>query len=134
MEKTLRELLNEKYNRLPEHKHDKERDERTIYLDYINVLNELLNEIKDLRQNNVCFLLKGFNRRQLGCIERCTKTDNGWKTELENFHQKYYEMTDFIYYPGFEYGSLSQEEFSVIEIIAVYLIYRAKENIKMLEE
>ena len=47
MEKALREQLNEKYNRLPEQKHDKNRDEKVIYLDYIKVLNELLKEIKN---------------------------------------------------------------------------------------
>ena len=87
-----------------------------------------------MREKDVCFLLKGFNRRKLGCIERCTKIDNEWQTELEKFHQRYYEMTDFIYYPGFEYGLLSQEEFSVIEIMSIFLINKAKENIKILED
>lgn len=132
MEMTLREKLNNKYYKIPEHKHDKDRNEKIIYLEYIKVLNELLEEVSQLRQEQVCFLIKGFNRRQLGCIERCTKEDNGWKNDLDKFNQRYYEMTDFIYYPGFEYGSLTQEEFSVIELMAKYLINLAEEKLKQL--
>ena len=134
MEKSIREKLNEKYYKLPKNKHDIEKDEKSVYLEYIKVLNELIKEISELRKKDVCFLIKGFNRRQLGCIERCTREENGWKNELDKFNQRYYEMTDFIFYPGFDYGSLSQEEFSIIELMAKFLLNLAEENIKQLDK
>lgn len=132
MDKSLREKLNEKYFKIPNNKHNKDRDAKEFYISYLEVLNELLSEIKILRKNYECFLIKGFNRRQIGCIERITKEHNGWNNEFDEFNQRYYELTDFIYYPGFEYGSITQEEFSVIELMAKYLINIAEDNIKKL--
>lgn len=132
MKKLLRERLNNKYYKLPDKKYDKGRSEKNVYLDYISVLNDLIEEVRELRKIDIIFLVNGFNYRQKGCIERCTKLDDGWSTNLEKFHQCYYEMMDFIYYPGFNYAPLSQEEFSIVEMMAVYLINKAKENIKLL--
>ena len=134
MNKSTREKLNEKYYKLPKNKHIDNRNEKEFYMDYIKVLNNLLDDVVKLRKKEVCFLIKGFNRRQLGCIERITKEDNGWRNELDNFNQKYYELTDFIFYPGFEYGSLTQEEFSVIELMTRYLINLAENKINNIEK
>lgn len=70
--------------------------------------------------------------RQIGCIQRITKifTETLYGSHADDFSYAYYELLDFIFYPGYELKELSYNEIEIIRMMISYLISKADEFIK----
>lgn len=70
--------------------------------------------------------------RQIGCIQRITKTftETLYVSQANAFSHAYYELLDFIFYPGQELKELSYNEIEIIKMMISYLISKADEFIK----
>lgn len=111
------------------------KDELTkYYKNYQRVLVSLIKDIKEFEKNAVIANNK-LNERQMGCIKRCSEefVFSAWKESYQKYTQAFYELTDFIYYPGYEYNDLSQNELDIIRVMASYLILKADELIHLLK-
>ena len=71
--------------------------------------------------------------RQIGCIQRITKsfTKTLYGSEAQDFSQAYYELLDFIFYPGYNLKELSFNEIEIsrMDIAWIYLIANKDDKI-----
>lgn len=97
-------------------------------------LNSLLLDINEYFVDNKKEIEKEseLTSRQIGCIERITKvfTETLYGSQDKDFSQAYYELLDFIYYPGYDLKELSYNEIEIIRMMIAYLINKADEFIK----
>ena len=70
--------------------------------------------------------------RQIGCIQRIMKsfTKTLYGNDAQDFSQAYYELLDFIFYPGYDLKELSFNEIEIIRMMIAYLYNKADEFIK----
>ena len=140
MEKELfREKIVKEYvhNRKPEKKSDEvwSIDEYIkFYEDNKKSLNSLLLDINEYFVDNKKEIEKESNliSRQIGCIQRITKifTNTLYGSQAQDFSQAYYELLDFIFYPGYDLKELSYNEIEIIRMMIAYLNNKADEFIK----
>lgn len=104
------------------------------YKKYQDVLLDLLDDLKTI-ESETRLLTNELNIRQRGCINRCSSefVDSGWHRIDQKYTQAFYEIIDFIYYPGYEYKELAKNEIETIRIMASYLIMKADEIIYTLK-
>lgn len=108
-----------------------------FYEDNKKSLNSLLLDIneyfvdhkKDIEKENK------LTDRQIGCIQRITKvfTKEIYGDDARDYSQAYYELLDFIFYPGYDLKELSYNEIEIIRMMIAYLISKADEFIKKFE-
>ena len=140
--KSFRELIVREYvdNRKPE----KKLDELWCIDEYIKFyeenkksLNSLLLDINEYFVDNKEKIEKESNLtiRQNGCIQRITQvfTESLYGNEEQEFSQAYYELLDFIFYPGYDLKELSYNEIEIIRMMIAYLSSKADEFIKKLK-
>lgn len=102
-----------------------------FYKDHIKLLNELKEELKEIRKHTTkteC----NYNYRQKGCIDRIHKEDLGWENENNRFRQRIYELTDFIFYSHeLEYADkyLTIKEIDEIFKMIDYLVDLAQDRL-----
>ena len=129
-----REELTKKYVQLkPErHKDVYSIDEQIeFYNRNIDVLNILLNDLQQIIADNK-YIDKSvkLTNRQLGCINRCIEEFNTrYELSDQNFSRAFYEITDFIFYPGCGLTNFTMKEIEISKMMASYLIYKANEII-----
>lgn len=139
MKRLFRESIVKKY--VYNKKIEKKTDEVWSINDYIKfyednkkALNSLLMDIneyfvdhkKEIEQEN------NLTQRQIGCIQRITKTFTKtlYGNKTQDFSQAYYELLDFIFYPGNDLKELSYNEIEITRMMIAYLISKADEFIK----
>lgn len=125
-------------------KPEKKQDDVWSIEEYINFyeenkksLNSLLLDINEFFVDNKKEIEKESNltSRQVGCIQRITKvfTKTLYGSQAQDFSQAYYELLDFIFYPGYDLKELSYNEIEIIRMMIAYLNSKADEFIKKYE-
>ena len=84
------------------------------------------------QQRGYEYILTG---RQEGCVIRITKTfiDKVYENDIEAFSHAYYELLDFIYYPGTGLVELTFHEIEIVRMMIAYLINKADQYISCLK-
>lgn len=140
--KSFRETIVKEYvhNRKPEKKSDEgwSIDEYIkFYEDNKKSLNSLLLDINEYCVDNKknIEIESNLTERQIGCIQRITKTFTKtlYGNQAQDFSHAYYELLDFIFYPGYDLKELSYNEIEIIRMMIAYLISKADEFIKKYE-
>lgn len=105
---------------------------------YKDRIKAIINLMKDLK--NVMTTEKencAHSIRQVGCIYRIQNDDHGWENETDIYEQKYFEMTDYIFYNEEsvdDKNALSNIELATIGLMARLLVEIAKKRILELEK
>lgn len=103
-----------------------------FYEENISILKYLLDKLDyAIKEYEYTSKKTELNIRQNRCLRRImdifvVKDDKNYYTK---FSEAFYELTDFIYYPNFEYDKLSLHEIEIIKMMANYLINKAYDRI-----
>lgn len=100
-------------------------------------LHSLLLEINEYFVDNKKIIKKEsqLTQRQIGCIQRITKSfiETLYGAYEQDFSHAYYELLDFIFYPGYDLKELSYNEIEIIRMMIAYLESKADEFIMKLD-
>ncbi len=140
VKKITRKELNIKYVEYPrihfEYGYSPTNDELIkFYEDRIKAIINLMEDLKSVMTTEKENCIHSI--RQVGCIYRIQNDDRGWKRETEIYEQKYYEMTDYIFYNEESVDdekALSNTELATIGLMARLLVEIAQKRILELEK